>query len=292
MYLSGGDGAGGETTRSAASSRMTGEGQRYDGPAFWRIPRRHLEAPGVKKMFLCQYPVQLFGHIFHLCWPTTSGKPSENHNFPKQPIIPFPMKQLLPLLLLLCVCPLQAQNPPDPSLRKPYRVVVQNGIALQWFDTQFKSFALSVERPLNLYNHFGFQANFFFANEADGYSYRGISDKTWELGVFSKSFFHGRLTGRRSKAYIGPDMRFGFRYYNTYDPFDGSLEVLKSSTVKLMARLGWQYHMGPAVLEFALPIGFEVEKFKNARRYSSFYYYQDDNTWFVAAPALMLGIGF
>lgn len=202
------------------------------------------------------------------------------------------MKQLLPFLFLFGTCSLSAQVAADPTLPKPYRLVVQNGIALQWFDTQFKSFMVSVERPLNLYNHFGFQANFFFPNDQSGYYYRSISGQTWELGVFTKCFFHGRLTGRRSKAYLGPDMRVGVRRYIAYDPFDGSEIERKSSTVKLMTRMGWQYHLGPAVLEIALPIGFEVEKFSNDRRYATFYYETGDNTWFVAAPSVSLGIGF
>lgn len=203
------------------------------------------------------------------------------------------MKQLLLFLFLFCTCSLAAQRTNGLAPGQPRRLIVQSGIALQWFDTQFKSFTLSVERPLNLYNHFGFQANFFFPNE-DGYyySYRSISDRSWEVGVFAKTFFHGRLTGRRSRAYIGPDMRFGLRYYNISDPFDGSQLEWKSSTVKLMARMGWQYQLGPAVLEIALPVGFEVEKFSNARRNPNYYYDLDDNTWFVAAPSLTLGFSF
>lgn len=201
------------------------------------------------------------------------------------------MKQsLLPFFCLLFLAPLGAQDIEDPSLRKPYRCVVQTGVALQWFDTQFKSFTFSVERPLNLYNHFGVQANFFFPNDEGGYYYRTITGKSWEAGVFAKCFFHGRLTGRRSKTYVGPDMRIGQRYYlNTSDT---QLIERKASTVKIMARLGWQYHLGLAVFEFAFPFGLETEKFKDDLTATYPYYYLTDATWFVAAPTLSIGIGF
>lgn len=201
------------------------------------------------------------------------------------------MKQLLLLFLCLLHLGLAAQKAEDPALRKPFKMIVQTGLALQWFDTQFKSITLSAECPLNLYNHFGIQANFFFPNNGDGYLYRTITGDSYEIGVFSKSFFHGRLTGRRSNAYIGPDMRFGQRTYLDYGPFDGTLIERKSVTFKFLARMGWQFHMGPAILEFALPIGFESEKFKDEPISTTFYYFTN-SAWFIAAPSLSLGIGF
>ena len=201
------------------------------------------------------------------------------------------MKQLLPLFFCLHVFRLGAQDIEDPSTRKPYSLVVQTGVALQWFDTQFKSFTLSVERPLNLYNHVGIQANFFFPNDAD--YYRTISGDSYEVGIFAKCFFHGRLTGRRSKAYIGPDMRLGQRTYIESGQFDGDTEERKASTYKFMARMGWQYHLGLAVFEITFPFGFENEKFKTDPNPAYYYYYNQTNqTWFVAAPAISIGIGF
>lgn len=197
-------------------------------------------------------------------------------------------RSFLPLCCLLFFR-LSAQDIKDPSTEKPYRFVVQTGVALQWFDPQLKSFALSVERPLNLYNHFGIQANFFFPND-DDYYYSAITGNTWEAGVFAKCFFHGRLTGRRSNAYIGPDMRFGQRMYLGYGSFGEPTEN-KVTTFKFMARLGWQYHLGLAVLEIAFPIGFENEDYKSdpASSFNPYYY---DSGWFIAAPSLSLGIGF
>jgi hypothetical protein len=204
------------------------------------------------------------------------------------------MKHFLLLAFCLLFSALQAQDIPDPAARKPYKVVVQTGIALQWFDVQFKSFTLSAERPLNLYNHIGLQANFFFPN--DDYFYRGITGGSWELGIFSKSFFHGRLTGRRSSTYVGPDIRLGQRVYlDRYsDGFENFSAERKASTFKFMARVGWQYHWGPAVLEIALPIGIESENFRGgAPPPGQFYYgWATDSEWFVMAPSISLGVGF
>ncbi|GAB4495006.1 MAG: hypothetical protein OHK0019_22880 [Saprospiraceae bacterium] len=197
------------------------------------------------------------------------------------------MKRSLLLFFCLLLLRLSAQNAadiPDPSLRKPYTLVVQTGIALQWFDIQYKAFTLAVERPLNLYNHFGIQANFFFPS-GEGY-YRDITGRSWEAGVFSKTFFHGRLTGRRSNAYFGPDMRLGRRIYTDQEPFSGVNIEREATVYKFLARIGWQYHLGPAVLEIALPMGWEQEKFKESSGYYS------DTSWFIVAPSLSLGIGF
>lgn len=192
-------------------------------------------------------------------------------------------------MLCLSFSRVEAQDIEDPSARKPYQVVVQTGIALQWFDEQFKCFTLSAERPLNLYNHVGMQANFFFPN--DNYDYRDITGKTYEVGVFAKCFLHGRLTGRRSKTYIGPDMRWGSRVYKSTS-FDNQPIEVKASTFKFMSRIGWQYHFGPAVLELALPFGFEKENFKDEYASNSSYFSFYDSSWFVAAPLFSLGIGF
>jgi hypothetical protein len=203
------------------------------------------------------------------------------------------MKQFLLSVFCLTVFRLQAQDIPDPTAQKPYSVVVQTGIALQWFDTQFKSFTLSAERPLNLYNHVGVQANFFFPTS--DYYYRSITGDSWEVGIFSKSFFHGRLTGRRSNTYVGPDVRFGRRIYHDYsfDGFQNTYIERVANTFTFMARIGWQYHCGPAVLEIALPIGIENENFVEDAPPSQFYYgWATDSKWFVAAPSLSLGIGF
>lgn len=210
-------------------------------------------------------------------------------------LMPLNMRQLLlPLFLLLSLQRLAGQDVEDPSLRKPYNLVVQTGISLQWFETQYKAFTLSIERPLNLYNHFGVQANFFFANDFYYYN-QGVTNDSWEVAFFSKSFFRGRLTGRRSNAYIGPDMRFGRRHALYNSGFDLNLEKRTSSTVKILVRMGWQYHLGRlAVLEFSLPIGLEWAKFRdNAPQPSGFFYYGNNRTTqFVATPLLSLGVGF
>lgn len=191
------------------------------------------------------------------------------------------------LLLILCFFAFRAsaQEVEDPSTIKPYRLVVQTGISLQWFDKQFKSFSASVERPVNLYNHIGLQANFFFPQTP--FEYRSITDDSYEVGVFTKSFFHGRFTGRRSKTYIGADLRFGKRVYNIIS-FLGEPLKMDASTFKMMLRIGWQYHLGPAVIEISLPIGNEKEKIRG----DGLFFDNTKNNWFVMAPAFSIGYGF
>jgi len=174
----------------------------------------------------------------------------------------------------------------DPSAVKPYRLVVQTGISLQWFDKQFKTFSVSAERPLNLYNHIGVQADFFFPEGP--FEYRSITGDSYEVGVFAKSFFHGRLTGRRSKTYIGPDIRFGKRIYNIPSFFGNEPSYERATTFKLMVRVGWQYHLGNAVIEVALPFGNEKENIGGNFSFSG----EGENNWFVATPAIYIGYGF
>lgn len=191
---------------------------------------------------------------------------------------------LLPVWCLIALR-MSAQEMEDPSAVKPYHAIVQTGIALQWFDKQFKSFTLSAERPLNLYNHIGIQTNLFFSE--DPFAYRSISDESYEFGVFAKSFFHGRFTGRRSKTYIGPDIRFGRRVYNNPGFFGDPNIRRKAVTFKYMVRFGWQFHLGSAVLEFSLPIGMEKERLIE----NSLFDGNTTNNWFIMAPGLSLGIG-
>lgn len=232
-------------------------------------------------------------------FPYTRSTTSSERFESLQKHLPARLKNMKPLFLsafCLMLFRLNAQDIADPTAQKPYSLVVQTGIALQWFDHQFKSFTLSAERPLNLYNHIGLQANFFFPN-GDEYYYRNITGDSWEVGIFSKTFFHGRLTGRRSSVYVGPDIRFGKRNYldYNYDGFQNTFVERAASTFTFMARVGWQFHWGPAVLEIALPFGVENENFELDEPPSGqFYYYgwAQDTKWFVAAPSLSLGIGF
>lgn len=196
------------------------------------------------------------------------------------------MRRFFLLLLYLFSSNLNAQLTDDPSAVKPYRAVLLTGIELHEFDKQFKAFSLALERPLNLYTHIGVQGNIFFG---DGpFEYRSIKNNSFEAGIYAKCFFHGRFTGRRSKTYLGPDFRYGKRTYNpsvlsSFDPLERT-----ATTLKLMLRIGWQYHLGPAILEISLPIGYEKERFRG----SDIFFAETSNNWFVAAPGFSLGIGF
>ncbi len=199
------------------------------------------------------------------------------------------MKQSLLLFCCSLALSAAAQDIEDPSLRKPPVVIVQSGIALQWFDEQYKSFTLAAERPVNLYNHIGLQVNLFFpVYDSDNY-YGAIAPGSYEAGVFAKCFFHGRLSGRRSKTYYGPDLRFGQRNYHYTNYFDGTEYTVKARTFKFLARLGWQFHLGPAILELATPFGLENETLREDLPANPYYGNDTNGTRFIFAPSFSIG---
>ncbi len=179
---------------------------------------------------------------------------------------------------------------------KVFKVIVQTGLSLQWFDSQYRTFNLSAETQIGSYQHVGIQLSQYLS----GYAlYDGeIKKNSRELGIYGKFFLHGRLTGRKSKLYFGPELRRGIREYrisnsifypqpSTEEYFDYRLKV-----TKIMIRWGWQYHFENVVLELALPFGAEYTKSKSIYPNVSYPYDREEYSNFILMPTLQLGIGF
>lgn len=225
------------------------------------------------------------------------------------------------LLLLLAAVPLCAQSrrafPPTPytpgqtveiidpaSLPQP-KLIALGGFVTQWVSPRFMAASFALERPVNRYHHFGIQANTFIPGFLQGSYYTftfpgtgstrqglALERGSFEVGVYYKSFFHGRLTGRKSSIYIGPDLRFGWRYYTDDYIFNGVRTSFKGRTTKYLARLGIQQAVGKALIEVTLPLGIEHEN--NTRKSDvndPFNGYFDDlnGRRFVMLPSLSLG---
>ncbi len=176
--------------------------------------------------------------------------------------------------LLLCICAFvfstakaQAQqtleiiDPDDLPLPK---LILNSGLSYQWVDPAFRTFYLSAEAPYrSRYNHIGVQANIYYKGEFNfccGPQQSSVVRPSWELGAFYKLFMHGRLSGRKSSFYYGPDIRYGWRNYEGELTFSRVLEPFSSNVTKFLFRLGLQHTMGNAVIELNFPIGIEKEK--------------------------------
>jgi len=194
---------------------------------------------------------------------------------------------------------LQAQDIPDPDAVPQPKVIALAGLTTQWFDPRFKGSSFALERPVNRYYHVGIQANFFspgllnnngfFSGSAQGIS---LDPGTFEVGLYYKCFFHGRLSGRKSNIYLGPDIRFGIRKYRDDYIFSGVQTPFKGRTTKYLVRLGMQWKIGNAILEVNLPMGVEAEKTDQERPSNDpfGYYYTDLNgSRFVMLPSFSLG---
>ena len=200
------------------------------------------------------------------------------------------MRHFFPILLL-SLCPTLsclAQEKAEDELRSP-GIIVQSGLGFQWFAEPQKLFTLSVERPVWEFWHVGMLYHSYFRSALNYYESKKLTGG-YEVGVFSKYFFHGRFSGRKTGLYIGPELRYGNRKFDFEDfnifpvPIEPVNHHREEPNSKILLRWGVQWQMGHANLELAAPFG--VEFFKTT-------YYDNstsNETQFVLLPMLQLGI--
>ncbi len=202
------------------------------------------------------------------------------------------MKHFLPVLLF-AFCPALscfAQEEDAPEKRPPY-VIIQTGIGLQWFGDPYKLSTFSIERPVEQYWHLGLQGSYYFKRNPD-YYYSNEFLSGFEIGGFAKYFLHGRLSGRKSGLYFGPEFRFGVRRFqysniNVFPPPPIPEYIpYNENTTKLMMRWGVQWQFGHASLEIAAPFGIEIYKPNEAS------YNNSRESQFVLLPTMQLGFAF
>lgn len=201
------------------------------------------------------------------------------------------MKPALPSLLiavLFLVFPdsvrSQEEETPDPTLQKPHQLAVLTGIGSQWFDLRLRFASLSVERPVGLYKHAGLEFISFFPDFNNYYSNGpNLLRNSYEIGGYLKFFLHGRLTGRKSSIYFGPELKIGARRYEEIVYSNLPFFIYRERTIKFLVRWGAQFKFGHALLELNLPFG--IESFK--KEHTTF-----RNTKVVLLPGLQMGYAF
>ena len=155
----------------------------------------------------------------------------------KRSTVRFLMSLFVAMALAHCVFAQTAEEEEETLAGgRVFKVIVQTGLSLQWFDGSYSTFNLSAETQIGSYQHVGIQMSQYLDGNA---IYGGeIKKNSREFGIYGKFFLHGRLTGRKSKLYFGPELRRGARNYrisnsvfypqpSTEEFFDYQLKVTK-----------------------------------------------------------------
>ena len=82
--------------------------------------------------------------------------------------------------------------------------------------------------------------------------------------MFGKFFFYNTLKQRRSRVYVGFDLRAGRRRFLHYDASGRPEYAYHTTQWTGLGRIGWQKRFGRGVLEFAAPVGIQQVDFGSA----------------------------
>ncbi len=204
------------------------------------------------------------------------------------------MKHFLTCLAFLCCPTLPCFAQTELLAKRPAHLIVQSGIGLQYLNSNFKFFTISIERPISEHWSVGLLWNRLFPSQhQQAFSFDLPDSFTggYEVGGFAKYYLHGRFSGRKSGLYFGPDIRFGgrkfkrnaSRFFPSVPPFESL--IFSGTTTKLLMRWGYHKQLDNAVLEIFVPIGLER-------------YRPDDTVFdtghnrFVMIPTLQMGLAF
>jgi len=179
-------------------------------------------------------------------------------------------------------------------------ILLQTGIGMQWLGENYKLSTFSVEMPVRKFGHLGLQAYYYLPeNQADEFVFGSKFSGGFEIGAFAKHFLHGKLSGRKSILYLGPEIRSGKLHHEDwfFGDFTPGLYTTKTeiSNHKFLLRWGGQWLLGKhTVLEFAVPLGWQISKSRSITsnngseyRYSGPYFGK-----FIVAPTILIGVGF
>lgn len=197
------------------------------------------------------------------------------------------------LSLLFLTAPLSSQNSAaqaGDTEKMPF-LIIQTGLGLEWFENSLKFSSFTVERPVKPHVHVGLQGQYFYPKSTDYYGYSEFL-RGFDVAFYTKYFFHGRFTGRKSGLYVGPDIRYGvekYRYYNDifFPPIPNQQYTYHDrKSLKILLRWGVQKTLGRAILEITCPLGMQF--IMNGQELG---FVSGDNQ-FVMAPMFQLGYAF
>jgi len=182
---------------------------------------------------------------------------------------------------------------PDPALAPRPALIIMSGVAAEASTNTFQTFFLSAERAINAYQHLGVHYTSYLSATDDLYSITTLRKGSYEIGLVSKFFLHGRLSGRRSHLYYGPQLRFGTRkmLFNNRDNNNSLPYNYQVTTTKVLFCLGGQYNIGRAVFEWSLPLGVEYSRSNLPSALDPYNNYNSENSR-NSTTIPTIGIGF
>jgi hypothetical protein len=199
------------------------------------------------------------------------------------------MKHILTLLIIASLY-LSNASAQSSDKRPSANWVVLAGLGYEWFFEEHRNQYLAVEKITADFWHLGIQgARTETFKEKREYS--SVSS-SWEVGLYAKHFLRGRLSGRKSSLYIGPEFAFGQTVYEIPEtlvfpsPPNVPLVYVPLNFQKYMLRWGVQWRLKRAVLEFSSPMGIKSSKSKNIS------YRDQDDSSFVIQPTIWMGFAF
>ncbi len=210
--------------------------------------------------------------------------------------------QLLGLLVTIATFQAAPAQPLRTVQReKEPKIIVAADFGLQWFNilTRFSSF--KIEYAGSPYRHLCLHFSRILSGSSDEFNYNfGYNqlahNGSFEIGLASKYFPHGRFTGRKSGFYVAPDVRFGVRNFVNYEyDFQTGTNIeysFRHITSKLLFAWGVQWQFGKRVVfDLGAPIGVEYYQVKDERYpYNNTSIFSNRNI--VMLPAVMMGYAF
>ncbi|MEO6758514.1 MAG: hypothetical protein ABIO24_03600, partial [Saprospiraceae bacterium] len=116
---------------------------------------------------------------------------------------------------------LAAIDLPDPALTPQPAMILLGGLSPEVGGEHYRTVFLSTEHPFNPYHHIGLQYTYFLPKPANTYGNRSLEKGGYDLGLYSKFFLHGRLSGRISNLYLSPQLRIGRKNRRFYELYTG-----------------------------------------------------------------------
>lgn len=144
-----------------------------------------------------------------------------------------------------------------------HRMVLQTGLSMQFGDflpyrlCEFSA-AWASSKSVQLGLQFG---KVLYDGQPFSFDGNDILTGGGDLAFFGKFFFYNTLKQRRSRVYVGFDLRAGRRRFLHYDVSGRPEYAYQTTSWTGLGRIGWQKRFGRGVLEFAAPVGIQQVDF-------------------------------
>ncbi len=202
---------------------------------------------------------------------------------------------------LFCLAQATRANP----AKKSQRVIVLSGGGMNISRSQFQqSVLLTIETPVGNFWNLGILGGYVLKKESDNRIFKnGGSEYNFlggfEAGGFAKHFLRGRLSGRKSEFYFGPEFRYSAIYSEGefYGGIIPSYYTFKSvqRAQNYLIRWGLQWKPGRrTLLDIAIPIGWQRSTIATSTTQNEITYTDVSRIRekFMMFPSILIGFAF